>query len=523
MFGRLITILFIAACVFSGCSSYDDEPDAPVTGNSGDGKYVRLMLYMPQGGSRGESHPDEGALDNECAVRDITLFIYSASDGLNSNPADSIAESFYLTNTSTEFSQTGTSIELRFKSTNNSITEGYRLAAFINMGDLTHFKVLGDLQAHIPASTWNGTGTLSSYTGFTMANANATDGLLSCDPLATSIPGSKENPLTTSIEVERTSARIDLDYTGSSREGEFLVYPARLASDGTEVATVYVSHVLPVNAMQESSYALKRISAPATDNLSCLMSYTFTGTLPKDDDGHPTAYVVEPHSLLKGLPIGNAAEWYGRTAASVIESEKKGHFTDQNKLVHNLDDPKINITLKNSVVLAYANENTQHIDNHYAGCLTGLVIRAQYVPKTIYVTADLSQTIKNPVRGTDIWRYTPQNSTTTEADVMYFATKDAATEYSHAHSADRAQIKEFKAGECFYNLWIRHTVLTEGPRPDGPVFPMEFGIVRNHIYRVAIGFRGIGREGVTIEDPWNIEPQIFVRPWNMFRHPEIIM
>lgn len=484
---------------------------------------------MPYTSSRAEeshenkdSHPDEGAFDWECEVKDISLFVYSGSKGLNSDADTPIMESFYLSRDNFDFVQDGTEINIEVRSRTYPVSPGDRVAAVINMGNLTRFKTLGELQEYIPSATWTAGEDLSEYSEFTMANASSDDGVFNSYPGNVGKPGSKENPLTTSLNVERTAARIDLNYSGSSRQDDFLVYPAKL-SDGTEVATVYVSHVLPVNAMQKGSYALKRITESVSDNLGCFDRYTFTGILPKDADGHPKAYVLEPHTKSKALPLNNADTWYGNTAASNIKELGHGYFTDDKKLSLNLDNEEINSTSNKNVVLAYANENTQHINNHYAECLTGLVIRAQYVPYIVYTKSDLSETVTNPKRGDNIWRYTPRNTTSTEEDVIYFSSEEAALEYSHNHTTDRAEIKSFPEGICYYNLWIRHTVLAEGKQPNNPVFPMEYGIVRNHIYRVSIGFRGIGREGVTIEDPWNIEPQIFVRPWNMKTHPEIIM
>ncbi|MCM1139364.1 MAG: fimbria major subunit [Muribaculum sp.] len=522
MFVRLISILFLASLIISACSS-QEEPVWPDLKDETTGQYIRLRLFMPYSGSRSDSHTTaEEAFSNECKVNDITLFVYSGFNGLNSAGSTRFEEKFYLRADSNRFEQKKDTIDILFQATQYKIQNGDRLAAVINMGDCSGLNTLEDLQQYIPSGSWTAGGSLSDYGNFAMSNANSLDGEISVSVSGVAEYGSKENPFNVIMEVERMAARIDLDYSGSSREDDFLVYRARLANS-EEVAKVYVSHVLPVNAMQEASYALKRISGPATDNFDCFASYTYTGALPKSGDLRPTAYVIEPHTTLKGLPVTDAEQWYGTSAASIIQDGSHGYFTDEKKLCHNLDNPSINIPSKSSVVIAYANENTQHINNHYAECLTGLVIRAQYVPYSIYTNSTLTEKIENPERGTDIWRYTPQNATTTEADVIYFANESAATEYSHAHSSDRAQIKSFPQGICYYNLWIRHTVLTNGNRPDGPVFPMEYGIVRNHIYRVAIGFRGIGREGVVIEDPWNIEPQIFVRPWNMFRHSTIIM
>lgn len=52
---------------------------------------------------------------------------------------------------------------------------------------------------------------------------------------------------------------------------------------------------------------------------------------------------------------------------------------------------------------------------------------------------------------------------------------------------------------------------------------MEYGIVRNHVYRVRFNFHGAGTPTPDIEGPENAEAAIYVRPWNVFRHEQIIL
>lgn len=52
---------------------------------------------------------------------------------------------------------------------------------------------------------------------------------------------------------------------------------------------------------------------------------------------------------------------------------------------------------------------------------------------------------------------------------------------------------------------------------------MEFGTVRNHIYRVGFGFRGPGTTHIDIKKPEQHVAELYVREWNFRRLGSIIM
>ena len=96
----------------------------------------------------------------------------------------------------------------------------------------------------------------------------------------------------------------------------------------------------------------------------------------------------------------------------------------------------------------------------------------------------------------------------------------AAEAYRRSHPEDMGQVEEFPAGECYYNLWLRHARVEGAGAQDTP---MGYGIVRNNIYRVGVSFTGPGRPNADVSEPENIESRIFVRKWNFRLHPTIIM
>lgn len=512
----LSSIAFVALWTLAACSPESDSDDEPQLPDDGRG-WVSVTLHSPSFDSRAESHPDDPAVNHESDVNNITLFFYSAANGLN-GPADTqFKEVRYFDSSSFEIEDNslGRTIKITFKIQNDDIAKNDRIAVVANMGDLSAFNTLGELQACKPAQTWTGS-VIADCTNFTMASAYDNDGVIKTANNV-GIPGTKANPFSAEMTIERTASRIDLAHDGAlfiyDGEEHLMVYPATDKA-GKVVGAVYMSHVLPFNVMQQPSYALKRISAAATTDMSCFSSWTYTGSLSKDVNGKPVQYVVEPHTTDKASAAANAQEWFGNTRAALIAEQGKEYFSDKPRFVY---DPSNSYT-----ILGYANENTAHTNNTTADALTGIIIRAQYVPVSLHTDIDLANPQTNVPRGTDLWRYMPCNASTDETGVIYFASEEVAKAYSAAHPEDLATITKFEGGECFYHLWLKHTVLdkTAAPRP---TFPMEYGIVRNHIYRVALSFSGIGREDTTVDDPHNVTMTIFVRPWRFFTHDTIIM
>ncbi len=513
---KYIISYVIAVASLAACSG---EADVPLPDDAR-GSIVRLSLTMPVS-SRAESHPDLGAINRENEVSDLTVFFYTSANGLNGEASTLLEYSRYFTYT--DFIQTNKALTLQFNVGSYAINNNTRMAVVANMGDLTDFTTLGRLQNHIPQSTFTRAGSFDQYNRFTMANANNGERITIINTGETDADGNPIKNYDVKVEIERTVARIDYDPAGATWDAAHNDYRyTAVDRNKRAVADVYVSHVCPFNVMQQPSYALKRISGPASSGTSCFDSWTYTGTLPKTD-GRPTSYVIEPHTLAKSSATSDAAAteaWFGDSRAALISEQSHGYFTQSRSLAAVTGDG--GRRADNCFVLDYADENTHHVDHTNSSCMTGLVLRAHYVPYQLHNNANLTNP-RAAVYGDDIWRYTPQSISTGEADVLYFETEEAAKAYSAMNPDDQAEIHLFPQGICYYYTWIRHTVADNDPDRPAGTFPMEFGIVRNHVYQVAFSFKGIGREGVVIEERDNLECTIMVRPWSLFRHSEIIM
>lgn len=496
--------LLLASCVF-------DDPHG-VSGSSG--SHLRLKLVMPQG-SRAEKYED--ALESENSVNNITVFFFNDSKGVDGDAETQLLKTVYV-NSGFVVNDNEFNVDVLLPDEYN-YTEGDRIAVVVNMGNLTRLSTLGDLQKYIPDFTWKyeSAASPSGCRDFTMASAYDNDGLINIE----SVTPDGKTVYSASVTVERTAARIDLGYDQSQEKDEYIEYVSSSKEDGKVNGQVYLYGLSPINAMQQSSFAIKRISNGLSDDFSCFDSWHYTGVA-TNEDVSPVAYIMEPHTTLKRTDTEVPDAWYGPTSVAALSNSA---WEDNLNIAALLEDEKIKFPIDGhrSVVVSYINENTQHYLEHDEKWLTGLLLRAVFVPATVY--ADASLTLDTDFKaGSTFWRYRPTDKSTDENNgVLYFSSEDAAMNYATDHPGDGAEITLYEKGRCFYHAWIRHLFPERVSGMPEIVVPMEYAIVRNHIYRAVFSFHGIGEPTPNIDNPQNADIAIYVRPWNVFLHDTIII
>lgn len=191
------------------------------------------------------------------------------------------------------------------------------------------------------------------------------------------------------------------------------------------------------------------------------------------------------------------------------------------------------------MTLFYCNENTQLTEAQTADYVTGLAFEATYVPATVYSAFDATEpesaqlTATAYTRGTTFWRVTLTKQDMKESEAVYFTDGTVADTYADfitAKTGFPALVQEYVQGKCYYNLWLRHANTdvigadnawdTSDPHE---TFPMEYGIVRNNIYRVGVGFTGPGTPQPEMRAPRNIRYRIFVRKWFLREFPPVVI
>lgn len=573
----LTTAAALTALLLSGCICETPDGACPVPQ---EGNVLRLKLSVAAG-TRANPTPGhdgdgrEHGTVNESTVRDLNIFFVNDAAGLASDHAKDlkIKASIYTGSITQDLLSKPDRID-------NTVTVDVPLESYqpqtgdhilvvanygdaIELGSDATVSTIGDM---LVSATLAGDPTGKPYdcTDFVMATANATpgDGLVTVTGIA---DNGTANTFGCETFIERLAGRVDFWYRQSNvRDGvtDALVYNLDGAVDDNG-SKVYIEKIIPVNAvtptggtMSTSSdtdravYILKHLSV-GEDITRTTLCTPETGAAPSDI---PTNYVVEPRTGLKqSTPVESGLEaWYGDWRATNIKTNyadlfsrhgirpvvRHGEAVDANGGKPNVST-QAGYSFDRAMTLFYCNENTQLTEAQTADYVTGLAFEATYVPATVYNAFDATETESEQLtaatytRGTTFWRVTLTKQDMKESEAVYFTDGTVADTYADhitARTGVPALVQEYVDGKCYYNLWLRHantdvsgadnTWDTSDPHE---TFPMEYGIVRNNIYRVGIGFTGPGTPQPELRAPRNIRYRIFVRKWFLREFPPVVI
>lgn len=243
-------------------------------------------------------------------------------------------------------------------------------------------------------------------------------------------------------------------------------------------------------------------------------------------------YVVDPKTYSKtysGTPAalaGSYADWYLQASGAFSLSSFGsfgGSYTDM---------PGYSSSAAETKVAAYCHENTMLKDKQKNGYTTSIVFKAEIAPSKMMQKKTGSGGVE-------------ENSTFTSMSEIFYhsgifykdiaALKEAGvllTDGTTSSSASGApadlkknDVQCFKIGSadgkfvCYYPYWIKHI-----PSDDVAEDVMEFGIVRNNVYKVTVtGIQGVGKDGVTediitdteTDDPTTVllNVKLSIKPW----------
>lgn len=565
---RHISLLVLLATLLCGCSNHASEEEVlPPAKDAEEGVYINLRLGMaviskanPYGGEDGDGREDGIRRENE--INTLTLYIINdpANLGVNASASTPIKKVIYVPSVNFVFDDNDLTNDVDYIYEQTIKVTGYTPAIgdrIITVANLTWeqehtFATLGDLRDFIAAHPWRYNYPVD-YSNFLMTTAYDTvdEGRLILTDGDDKL-GSEERPIIAHTHIERMAARIDFwyDKAANIKAGEF-VYDVRANADnpGSPVAgKLYISHVVPINVKQTSSYLLKRVTT-GTDytSASFFSNLRYCGdetTVEGSRSGVPSNYVIDPSTQVKFGATAPSPEqlnaWFGTTAvANYLAHRPEGSategsfFNEQNRISAFLGAGSANevaysesgLPFTHYITLTYANENTQTENRQIASYITGLAIRAQYVPNEIYSAYDAEThqltAVTGSLRGMTYYRYVPTAQEMTEGNCLYFSSEAVAEKYRDAHPEDLATITCYEAGVCYYVTWLRHANDQKGGYHVD--CPMEYGIVRNNIYRLGVSlFAGPGSPTTVEKEPETLSLRIFVRKWNLRFHPEII-
>lgn len=518
-------LMCLMACLLFACR--EDEPTPTVTPDAEGATYMRITVDIaalgntrsnPTGGEEGDGLIT--GYENETKIHDLTIFIYDDEEGrgLDNDYYCPIVTSVYVPAENLQ-KVANTIWEATFPVKDYTFESSHRLLVAANMGNLSaRFANLGAVRNHIADRSWTPGDDIRSASRFAMATAEPKDGAIS---VVNYNVGDKEHPnFRAETSIERLAARIDIMAENNTVHSDHIKYTVT-DKNGNKIADIRLTHATLINSMQRPSYMVKRVTPNTTDFTNLL--YCGRELLSGDV---PTNYVVDPYMRHKDghTNPSTLSYWYGHSATSYLLSQKElidwGSAALSN-FTSTLADNTASAEFPKYFTLAYTNENTVTADLHTADYCTGLLLRTEYIPAKIYTNATCTDSI-TPTEAVDFYRYRPMAREFEEEKCLYFESPLDAQEYARTHPQDMAEVQKFTLGVAYYTVWIRHANDNFAPAHSDP-FPMEFGIVRNNIYRIGFRFTGPGTPAPDIEQPHAIDVDIFVRKWNLREQSDIYM
>lgn len=330
-FGKAAALGLLLSCLFGVVACSDEEvPDPQLyTADGVPYSYVSVGFSMamnpvtkanPNGGEKGDDSEKGQSYEN--AVKNIHLFFYNVKDptkdgkdGVNMPGDTAIVAHKYLTADDFVYSEAITQATTHAIPVENLLVgHSYHVLAVVNGGE--NFSdatatTLDPLQRATVTSLYT-KGTDGSYSNFLMASER--DELT---PLTITSTNSETTPATTTIYVERVTARVDYRLADD--------FSDEIKNSADEViATAEITGAMLVNTLNSNatSYLLKRVTKENADFNNT--DVIFLGEEELDGTGTASNYVIDPYAgktksesdfesatYFPSINYGNAATWEG--------------------------------------------------------------------------------------------------------------------------------------------------------------------------------------------------------------------
>ena len=590
-FGKVAALGLLLSCLFGVVACSDEEvPDPQLyTADGVPYSYVSVGFSMamnpvtkanPNGGEEGDRSEKGQSYEN--AVNNIHLFFYNVkdpnqttgADGVNMPADTAIVAHKYLEDRDFEYSDDYSDVQATTNAIpveNLLVGNSYHVLAVVNAGKAfgNSFTELDSLQSATVTSLYT-KGTNGSYSNFLMSSERD-----EYPRLTIYGNNSETTPATTTIYVERVTARVDYRLADDfSRE---------IKNSADEViATAEITGAMLVNTLKgdATSYLLKRVTK---ENAGFNTDVIFLGDEKLSDDKTASNYVIDPYAgnktkdnfveatyfpsigydkaatwetlFIKGDEITVGREtWYrigypkenvnatgskDRSTGVVFRAEIRLPDNTPAKTTFFMWNGSIYKTLEKAMeafdengwklvtsatywneINTYEDFNTKFIDYLKSDDPTGYknYLREQVEDKT--------GTLSDEVKATLRWAYYMEHTNHyTSSDGV--ATVDVGTDVASGTTRRLLHdyhVSTYKNGICYYTYWIKHA--NDGkPENDlengdsGGV--MEYAIVRNNVYK--LGVKQIGSIGGDIPGDESLVINFSVRDWTLLNTEDVII
>ena len=529
----------LAALLLTTWSACSDDTDIPGGENPEEARaYTTVTIAVPNGvaetraGTTADTDDNttEAGSEDEYKVKTANLYLFPG--GASSSFGSATLKEIISINQFTQMTaSTADAKTIVWTSKKTALTPGdYRIYIVVNgtvngvsdssKGSLTEADFLAK-------TTADATGVIAAVpeAGLVMASRSPqSDNMNTLPYIAQTI--TKDPEQTIAATVERMMGKITVTAGGANVASAANVYTSfstTVTAIGN-ITNITLTGYYVVNARKEGYY-FRHVDKESTA----------TNPLGEANYGNSSTslpYVVDPKTYSKtyaGTPAALAnsyADWYLQGSGAFDLSSFGsfgGSYTDM---------PGYSSSAAETKVAAYCYENTMLKEKQKNGYTTGIVFKAEIAPSKMIQKKTGSGGVE-------------ENSTFTSMSEIFYhsgifykdiaALKEAGvllageTSSSSASGAPadlkKNDVQCFKKGSadgkfvCYYPYWIKH-ISSDDVAED----VMEFGIVRNNVYKVTVtSIQGVGKDGVTediitdteTDDPTTVllNVKLSIKPW----------
>ena len=478
--GKAAAIMLLPLLAWSCQWVHDDYDDETTDDNAT--QYINITISVsadnnpvtrsPQGGEYGDGA--EKGIDREYAVNDVTLIFYQDNSGINTASDDAkvlcvkkyavrpFDESNDLPNSHSHKTGETTAGEVLYTTGKQKLSETtlevgktYKVLVVANADVAINVgDKIKDIRDKVLGSIYTGTGKGTDAASFVMTSESDATVELKNPTIETEANENRFIYYFNCIHMERLAARIDF-----------------LASGATYSADTYDHNgcVYNVTGSTTDKFVLTSIQLfNINDGNEYLFKRTNDATNPYLADETTTNWVVDPNTALKTAAAHPA--YITSTLTSVAAS---GTF---DVTMSGQQSNKLAISGSDDIIIGYAKENTITASTPYYYYATGLAFEGYYY----------------------------KNGATTggQRRVYYHFIRHQGEKETAYDAMTATDLEDFDKNSTIGNNGT----------------PMNFGIVRNNIYRIQIGSIKADED-----DEVKVTLHIKVKKWDLFEHDTIYM
>ena len=527
----------LAALLLTTWSACSDDTDIPGGENPEEARaYTTVTIAVPNGvaetraGTTADTDDNttEVGSEDEYKVKTANLYLFPGGTGSSFGSAK-LKEIISINQFTQMTASTADAKTIVWTSKKTALTPGdYRIYIVVNgtVNGVTDGSKNSLTEADFLAKTTaDATGVIAAVpeAGLVMASRSLNNDKTNTLPyIAQTI--TKDPEQTIAATVERMMGKITVTAGGANVASAANVYTSfstTVTAIGN-ITNITLKGYYVVNARKEGYY-FRHVDKEGSA----------TSPLTVDNYGNSTTslpYVVDPKTYSKtytGALDGSYADWYlqGSGAFGLLSfGSFSGTYTGM---------PSYSSSAAETKVAAYCHENTMLKDKQKNGYTTGIVFKAEIAPSKMMKASAGSGVEEETTIGSisEIFYHSGifyKDIAALKAAGVLLADGTTSSSASGAPAdLKKNDVQCFKRGSadgkffCYYPYWIKH-ISSDDVAED----VMEFGIVRNNVYKVTVtGIQGVGKDGVTediitdteTDDPTTVllNVKLSIKPWTV--------